>query len=244
MGRRLLTTQSTEIQGLVFWLDETTIESGVGGNVTGWRDKSGAGICSGVYAVDGYPTASTMNGLDCVEFTSPPYGYGPRLYNASTTPIENMNPSTIFAVYQFTVLGSGNNDGYGVWQIDNYPPGPNQVGYCTVDHNGDVVYYGNYGGGSAEVHELINLETDSPNIICCQYDASVHLIKLNNYAPNTESPTDYAKSLNRINIAYTDANSPFGKIGEIRVYNRGLSEDERNQVMAELGAKWASGVAS
>lgn len=41
MSHRLLAKADFTIEGLVFHLDETTIESGIGGNVTGWRDKRG-----------------------------------------------------------------------------------------------------------------------------------------------------------------------------------------------------------
>lgn len=220
-----------DIADLSLWLDASTLALTDGAAVSEWRDRSTNGYHVTQATSTAQPTfrADAKNGLPAVDFD------GGDSLARTTAMITNATDgtSTAFAVVKPDVVSAGtrlivNNDGG-----SGTTRGPQilrqDAANVTIVSNRSAV---TDSAGAAMVagnwHTIETIQnTTSVEALLDGTGNGATAVTLNNVTAQVLRVGTYAGSLNFD-----------GMMGEIVIYARALSADERNQVRAYLTAKW------
>jgi autotransporter-associated beta strand protein len=221
-GTLLLASEVTSVTGLVYRLDAsqtntfTTLADG--SNVTAWADAEGSGFTFAVTNDLNCPVydATLFDGRGGIRFGVS--GARGRMIGSGVT-----NAQTVFAV---NMIRDMSNDNGGFWGKDANDSGL-RIGGTTwfwPGNNNDFHYGGN--GGLVAVNGVVSNATVVVN--------QRHLVTSVCGAPQTFKPSigDYWGSSQWTGRYYR------GDVAEILVYDRRLSDLERQTVEAALMAKW------
>ena len=230
----------TSIANCQLWLDAgdlNTLTLGGTTTVTTWADKSG----NGNNATAG--TAPTLVTNASLLATGAGRGRALRFDGTSTYLNVNLSflsgqPYTIFALE--VSADKGSSDSY---VIGNEGSTANQALHMGYRGNiafrlgqwaNDLDYAGSFTG------------TTTPRVWCAKLDTGAgHFIYLNGAQTATSAstvPVTGSLNLGHIGKAFATAASIYkGDLAEIVVYNRALSDAERNQIESYLNGKWLTG---
>lgn len=218
-----------EISGLVLWMrPESLAGYAEGALVAQWNDESTSGNHA-VVTTDGYKPKvrkSVVSGLDVVEFD----GVDDRLVSPAPC-FSGADPRTMIAVYK----GLDGND-YVCGQSNT---STTNASYMLLSHNTN--------GDPSLVLRSNTITTSfiygaSFKIGCADYNGSVCKIYRNNQLGNSQSVTLVTASSAGFRLAnyYPGGAAEYGdvQIAEIIVYNRCLTDTERNAVHEYLSNKY------
>jgi hypothetical protein len=229
------------ISGLELWLDATVSSSlTVPDGVSKWADLSGKGRDALEGTVSNRPTLVTngMNGKPAVNFL----GSGSQTMHG---PISmTVTQLSAFVVFQYANLANAGNN-----RVFSMIVSGALLDFTGTNHLSPLLRHG--GGGAANVGPFggTNIATvatpayDTPLIYSLVHDGSNVSTRINNGSASTA-----ARTLNTVYTNYGlgsfrsswNASDAFltGRIGEVIVYSKAVSDSERSRVMQSLSAKW------
>lgn len=219
---------------LQLWLDANdlgTITTDESGNVSQWEDKSGIGNNATQGTASRQPDSGTnsLNNRNVITFDG-----GDDFLSGPSLGIAGADVRTFIVVIDDADTGAGTqyvvDVGTGVGTRARYG--------CTFPLDGSNLVGSNYGSESFNSTAAISANA---TIIMWSYDGTDNYINVNGDSVDPDTV-----DLNTSNLAYMIASrfngSPFqtygGNIAEVLVYERFLSNSEKNQVGNYLEEKW------
>lgn len=224
----------SQVSGLALWLDaadsSTVIRSGV--NVTRWNDKSGSN--NHATAVSN-PTLSNINGVQAINMTNAPYFTG--AVSITTTTL------TCFAVANTTRSQPNGANDQRLVSLAN----TTNVDFNRVD--GTIALFNKYATSTIAVWRNTGaiiasnpITTNNPFMAISQYNGTNAFLWQNGSAgtlTGTASSGSFAITKYGIgNQANPTTEYWQGTIGEVIIYNRALTTEQRQQVESYLAWKW------
>jgi hypothetical protein len=219
------------IAGMSLWLDAQDTTTTTGNPVTTWVDKSGAGF-NATSALG--PSQGTYNGYPVLSFN----GTNQRMLSSHT-----VNPAshTLILVYRpATLTGNfaGNTSVFryqpsGPYIVFPYMSGTVQRGYIT-SYDGPPLDAGNS-------TLVANAVTTSLNLVFISILSGSQQVLLNGTLQSANTQALTAGTSGTLAIGYfPPGNNEFfqGDIGEMMVYSRALTLDERINITGYLAWKW------
>jgi prepilin-type N-terminal cleavage/methylation domain-containing protein len=245
-------TQSSpvaSISGLSVWW-ETTREESFGGSepedgatITNWIDINPQGTTKAQTTSTSAPTykSNCINSLPCLNFN------GSNFLNTTISSADlgvSMTQISMFAVVMPQSLSNGTSR---YFIITNGPWVSGFVGLYVNQSSGGLsnrAAYTNWGAGAVPIMTSTAVAVGAPYVISQTDNGTSLRIFLNGGFSNAATPTVSIKGNSSEFYIGTYLNSGtrvehfFGYIGEIIIFNRGLTTEERESVEEYLGKKW------
>lgn len=236
------------VSGLSGWYDasDETSYTNVNGQISEWRDKSGLGNHITQNTANNRPTLfrstsdtqvaqrATISGLQAIFFD----GVNDRLVTSNA--VTSQQSRTVFAVTQLsseTITGA-------LATFGDTNPGGNLRWLCRYPSITVRVV----GGDSVQTNQFSALFVShvTPNVVCwSQNGATRNLSFLRNNTPYavTGNPPNNQTVFSGLTVGCVVAGASIqeffnGTLGELLIYNRELSSNERNDIARSLAAKW------
>lgn len=208
--------------------------------ITSWADQSGNGNNASILNPGEEPTfvSSFLNGKPAIEFN----GQGQVMQIADSNSLDFSNMS-VFIVLKYLGQGTGNNIVY----IKNADSGSqtDQAMYGLVATNGGFVSFSQNIEGWSDYQTQIDITDSVSKILSMTYNGSDQLVYSNGSISDTFSiGGNIATSTGLLQIggynqSFDAAEYFYGQIAEIIMYNRAVTETERQQVESYLNTKYA-----
>jgi hypothetical protein len=150
-----------------------------------------------------------------------------------------------FIVLQFLDEGTGNNTVYIKNATSGNPSGSAMYGLVGAPSSSGPISFSMNVGGWADYPTSINLTDTIPRVLSMTYDGTNQKVYSNGSLSNTFSISgNIATSNGRFqiggyNLSFNAADYFYGEIAEVIMYNRAVTEAERQQVEAYLNTKYA-----
>ena len=218
----------------ILWLraEDLTATLGDGDAVTTWTDKMGSYNATQSTA-DNKPTLQTseINGKAVVRFD------GSNDHLDATRPISGTSSFTVFTVRK-NVGGSGGKTTFS-WGSDSTTGGYDH-------HYGSSKWGASWGSSNSIVYPTQTEDTTNFYIINSMYNGSYHSIWKNGVLGSTasKSNSNFTSGTMVIGDWINGNNAWSGDMAEIIIFNRALSDAERNQVEKSLSAYYGITLAS
>jgi hypothetical protein len=240
MDVKVTTIQSPiPISGLSLWLKADAGVTLSGSNVTAWADQSGNGN-NAVTNIGEEPTfvSSFLNNKPAIQFN----GDGQIVEIADSNSLDFINTSA-FIVLRYLGQGTGNNIVY----IKNANAGSpeNEAMYGLVATNGGNVSFSQNVDGWSDHQTQIDIQDSIPRILSMTYDGTNQNVYSNGNFSNTFfiggniATSTGTLQIGGYNKSFDGEEYFYGQIAEIIMYNRAVTEAERQQVEAYLNTKYA-----
>jgi len=227
------------LSGLSLWLKSDSGVTLSGSNVTSWTDQSGNGN-NAVTNTGEEPTfvSSFLNGNPAIEFD----GHGQIMEIADANSLDFLNMSS-FIVLKYIGEGTGNNIVY-IKNADAGSPA-DQAMYGLVATNFGKVSFSQNVGGWNDHQTQIDIQDSITKILSMTYDGINQRVYSNgdysdvfNINGNIKTSTGVLQ-IGGYNKSFNDAEYFYGQIAEIIMYNRAVTNTERQQVESYLNTKYA-----
>ena len=240
-----------KLTGCILWLDASdasTLTTEGAGYVRYWADKSDSKVVAtgGGLTLANEPllVSNSLNGLSTIYFDGTDYFEIP-----DNSALQTQNEKTVFVVYKYKKVSNTN---YGVLIQRGSGDSSEEIRLAVIN-NANWIYFDIGAGGGPYIQPTgqdVNIRDYAANIVTATATrfAGSSTLKLysngKDMGGTTIGPTltpsigTYITSIGKQLDASVNYNYFTGNIAEIIVYNRCLSDTERNQIHNYLANKW------
>ena len=245
-GPNKIITKPTQVSDCILWLDaddaETVVTSGA--NITNWLDKSGKGNHAEDHGATEYPQydSSRINGRKVVNFVpndvlKGAFASGSQPFSGSGTTIISVIRQNTWGAYEYMawlecMQGSYLSGSYGNRIVHNV--------YGSGYSGGGSANNVRLAGGSGSTNWPVSIEDGAAVIGIYTNDSSTTKTYFNGefIGNHGEDKGDDARTYYCLGDDATSGDHFNGYICEIIIYNKVLSDDERQQIELYLSRKW------